>query len=206
MGSRLEIGGRTRATVVAAAMLVLGVGGTALAAFPDDPPNDPAYDPAEQGGPATCATTSAIKQQYYIYSFIPQCTPGATDAEGASGGSIDKAWRDFTTGDDGTLIAYIEGGVNWRLDAEELANKVFINPGELPPPTTKVNDGVFNAKDFADTEDANENGMVDPEDIIVRFSNGSDDDSNGYTDDISGWDFYNDQNNPATVDSEYDHA
>jgi len=192
-------------TAVAAA-LFLAAGSSALAAFPDDPPNDPSYDPAEQGGPGTCASTSAIKQQYYLYSFIPQCTPNATDAEDSSGGFVDAAWRDFTTGDDGTLIAYIEGGVNWRDRPEEIANKTFINPGELPAPTTKVGDGVFNAEDFADTPDANENGMVDPEDIIVRFSDGVDDDRNGYPDDISGWDFYNDQNNPATVDSAYDHA
>ena len=52
----------------------------------------------------------------------------------------------------------------------------------------------------------NGNGLVDPEDIIVRYSDGVDQDHNGYTDDISGWDFYNDQNDPATVDSKYDHA
>lgn len=206
MGTRLWKGGRKRAAAGAALALSLLAAGTALAAFPDDPPDDPSYNPAEQGGPATCATTSAIKQQYYIFGFIPQCTPGASDSEGASGGSIDEAWREFTTGDDGTLIAYIEGGINWRLDGEEMANKVFLNAGELPRPTTKVADGVFNAEDFADTEDVNENGIVDPEDIIVRFSNGKDEDKNGYTDDISGWDFYNNQNNPATVDSEYDHA
>lgn len=198
--------GRRRLATIAGAATLLVAGGTAIAAFPDDPPNDPRYNPAEQGGPPTCLTTSAITEQHYLYSFIPQCTPGVSDAEGASGGSIDKAWRDYTTGDSKTLIAYIEGGINWRLDPEEMANKVFLNRGELPKPTTPVADGVFNAEDFADTPDANSNGLVDPEDIIVRFSDGSDDDSNGYTDDISGWDFYNDQNNPATVDSEYNHA
>ncbi|MDQ3758900.1 MAG: hypothetical protein M3331_03010 [Actinomycetota bacterium] len=145
MANRLGIGAR-KVAAAAVFAVALAAGGTALAAFPDDPPNDPAYNPAEQGGPGTCATKSAIKQQYYLYSFIPQCTPGASDAEDASGGSVDAAWRDFTTGDDGTLIAYIEGGVNWRIDAEELADKTFINPGELPAPTTKVSDGIFNAK------------------------------------------------------------
>ena len=120
--------------------------------------------------------------------------------------SVDRAWRDFTTGDPGTKIAYIEGGINWHDQPEELANRVFLNKGELPAPTTPVGDGQLNAKDYADTKDANGNGIVDPEDIIVRFSDGRDDDHNGYTDDISGWDFYNDQNDPATVDSKYGHA
>src|SRR4051812_24299606 len=177
-----------------------------LAAFPQDPPNDPNYDPAEQGGQATCAHTAGDDEQHYLYSFIPQCTPNAKDPENAAGMSVDRAWKNFTTGDGHTVIAYIEGGINWRNEPRELANKVFLNGGELPPPTTLVNDGVLNARDYADTPDANGNGMVDPEDIIVRFSNGQDDDHNGYTDDISGWDFYNDQNDPATVDSTYNHA
>ena len=83
---------------------------------------------------------------------------------------------------------------------------MYLNAGELPPPTTPVNDGVLSAKDYADTPDANANGVVDPEDIIKRFSDGRDDDHNGYTDDISGWDFYDHQNDPATIDSAYDHA
>jgi hypothetical protein len=182
------------------------IAGTALAAFPQDPPNDPNYDPAEQGGQATCAQRSGDDQQHYLYSFIPQCTPNAQDPEGAAGMSVDRAWQEFTTGDAHTLIAYIEGGINWRDNPAELANKVFLNPGELPAPTTPVPNNVLNARDYADSPDANGNGLVDPEDIIVRFSDGVDDDHNGYRDDISGWDFYNDQNDPATLDSTYDHA
>jgi hypothetical protein len=178
----------------------------ALAAFPQDPPNDPNYDPAEQGGIATCAQKAGDDEQHYLYSFIPRCTPNAHDSENSAGMSVDRAWKDFTTGDGHTVIAYIEGGINWRNEPQELANKVFLNGGELPQPTTAVSDGILNARDYADTPDANGNGIVDPEDIIVRFSNGTDDDHNGYTDDISGWDFYNDQNDPATLDSKYDHA
>src|SRR5204862_1376315 len=117
----------------------------------------------------------------------------------------------FTTGNGHTVIAYIEGGINWHHDPKELADKVFLNKGELPPPTTpakgkKLCPDALCAADYSDTKDANKNGVVDPEDIIVRFSNLRDDDGNGYVDDISGWDFYNDQNDPATVDSTYDHA
>src|SRR5205085_7373557 len=36
-------------------------------------------------------------------------------------------------------------------------------------------------------------------------ANGVDDDANGYTDDISGWDFYNRQNNPHSQDVTYGH-
>ena len=191
---------------LAAVILAASTGSLAIAAFPADPPNDPGYAPAEQGGVETCATESADTQQHYLFSFIPRCAVNATDPEGAAGMSLDEAWRDYTTGDAGTVIAYIEGGINWHDQPRELANQVFLNAGELPEPTTPVGDGRLNAEDFADTPDHNANGVVDPEDIIVRFEDGADDDSNGYPDDISGWDFYNDQNNPATIDSEYGHA
>jgi FG-GAP-like repeat/Subtilase family len=187
--------------------MTLVAAGAAWAAFPQDPPNDPDFAPAESGPAATtCLTRTGDDQQHYLFSKIPQCTPNAQDPEGSAGMFVDRAWRDFTTGNPQTTIAYVEGGINWRNTPRELANKVFLNAGELPPPTTPVNDGVLSAKDYADTPDSNGNGLVDPEDIIVRFSNGVDNDHNGYTDDISGWDFYNDQNDPATLDSTYDHA
>lgn len=187
---------------------VLAMASGAHAAFPDDPPNDPEYDRAEED--QSC-TTSVNEEQHYFYSFLPRCTPGANDPDGASGMSVDKAWRDFSTGTPDTKIAYIEAGINWRRRPRELVDKVYLNDGELPDPSNPVGDGVLNARDYAvfdgdPTPDTNGNSVVDPEDIIVRFQNGRDEDGNGYTDDISGWDFYDDQNNPATVDGAYDHA
>lgn len=181
--------------------------GTALADFPQTAPDDPSYDVAEEGPPTTCATTPVSAELKYLYSFMPRCTPLATDPEDASGMSVDRAWRRFTTGNPDTVIAYVEGGINWHDSSiEELVDRVFLNRGELPAPTTPRDDGVLNARDYADTDDVNGNGLVDAEDIIARFSDGVDDDGNGYTDDISGWDFYSDQNDPATIDSAYDHA
>jgi hypothetical protein len=193
---------------VVTAAVTLGTAGAAFAAFPQDPPNDPNFAPAEAPPAATtCLTHSGDAQQHYLFSKIPQCTPNAQDPEGSAGMFVDKAWKQFSTGNPQTTIAYVEGGINWHGgDAPELANKVFLNARELPAPTTPVNDGALSAKDYSDTPDSNGNGIVDPEDIIVRFSNGVDNDHNGYIDDISGWDFYNDQNDPATIDSTYDHA
>nr|MBA2600155.1 hypothetical protein [Actinomycetota bacterium] len=200
MGARFV---RWCAVVVAASLCAAG---GARAAFPQDPPNDPAYDAQ---GP-TCIDG----KQYELFDSLPSCAPTATDPEGASGLSVDRAWRDFSTGNPETVIAYVEAGINWRDPnaVEELANKVYLNAGELPKPTTPAKGdadcgtGVLCAADFSDTGDANGNGDVDPEDLIVRYSDGRDDDGNGYPDDISGWDFYNDQNDPATNDSSYAHA
>ncbi|WP_019632753.1 FG-GAP-like repeat-containing protein [Actinomadura atramentaria] len=175
-------------------------------------PNDPSYAPLEGGG--DCSKVAG-REQHGLYSFLPRCTPNAKDPEGASGMSVDKAWRDYTKGSPDVTIAYVEGGVNWHNgDAAELADKVFLNTGELPKPQgsatyDKDGDGVVTAADYAEdprVKDANGNGRIDPEDLIAAFSDGRDDDGNGFTDDISGWDFYEDQNDPATYDSTYGHA
>jgi len=185
------------------AAVVLALPAAALGAFPQDPPNDPQYDRAEENPIEFCLDD----EQWELFDFMPICAPAARDPEGASGMSVNRAWRDFTAGNKETVIAYVEAGVNWRdEDAKELVDKVYLNAGELPEPTTADGDPALSASDYGDTPDTNDNELVDPEDIIVRFSDRKDDDGNGYTDDISGWDFYNDQNDPATVDSAYAHA
>ena len=208
---RLERSSRRRRRLSAAvAVCVVLLSGRALAAFPQDAPNDPNYAPAEGGG-AACAQTSVNQEERGLFGFMPACAPNATDPENAAGMSVDAAWRRYSSGSPKTVIAYVEAGINWQDAPEELADKVFLNSGELPKPTTprrgsKICGRALCAADYADTRDANHNGVVDPEDLIVRYSDGVDDDHNGYTDDISGWDFYDDQNDPATVDSHYDHA
>lgn len=91
--------------------------------------------------------------------------------------------------------------------------------GHPNDPYDRNADGIFNVKDYcpdwedeldcggtgdsrvrgeagtADT-DYNANGIIDPEDLIFKFSDGADNDSNGYTDDFAGWDTYEDDNDP----------
>jgi hypothetical protein len=83
---------------------------------------------------------------------------------------------------------------------------MYLNAGELPGATTPEDDGALSVKDYSDTKDSNGNGYVDPEDLIARFRDGRDTDKNGYPDDISGWDAYHDQPDPATYDSAYLHS
>jgi hypothetical protein len=223
--------------VVAAATLA-GSSAAALAAgFPLAAPNDPGYNPVELGYPASCLRQSVNSEQHYLYSFMPRCAPFAHDPENASGMSIDKAWSTFTTGQPDIVLAYVEGGINWHdSDVRDLANKVFINAGELPWPQDAsgnehgtydlVSDGVVNADDYARdprVQDSNGNGLIDPEDLIVAFGHCQitdrrigpagcpadgrfDNDDNGFANDVSGWDFYDHQNDPATYDATYGHA
>ncbi len=85
-------------------------------------------------------------------------------------------------------------------------------------------DGIFNVQDYTratghqqpvfakvcDTRlklkgDVNGNGILDPQDLIAAFSDGKDDDGNGYVDDIAGWDFFHNDNDPAD-DVHYGHG
>src|SRR5260221_8705927 len=95
-------------------------------------PNDPAYAPAERN-PLGGATFNA--EQWHLYDCIPQSAPVATDPENASGMSVNKAWVAFGTGRSDVIVTYIEGGVNWRINAStDIRRKAYLNCGELPPP------------------------------------------------------------------------
>ncbi len=73
-------------------------------------------------------------------------------------------------------------------------------------------DGIFNIEDYCadprvsetDGDDPADN-ILDPSDLIYAFSNGIDDDGNGYVDDISGWDMFWNDNDPYD-DTRYSHG
>ena len=74
-------------------------------------------------------------------------------------------------------------------------------------------DGVFNLRDYscdgsvqADTpKGVGPAGMFEPQDLLIAFSDGVDDDGNGYVDDLVGWDFLDDDNDPFD-DVQYGHG
>ncbi|MEW6442739.1 MAG: FG-GAP-like repeat-containing protein [bacterium] len=137
---------------------------------------------------------------------------------GVTGMSVERAWE-ATTGRPDVVIAVLDSGILWD-DPEigYLVDKFHLNDGELPPPEggpaeggdphDRNGDGVFNMEDYAGDErvpDSNGNGIRDPEDLILAFSNGADEDGNGYVDDICGWDLVDDDNDPRD-DVSYGHG
>ena len=64
---------------------------------------------------------------------------------------------------------------------------------------------LFEASEGHPKGDRNNNGVLDAGDLILNFSDGVDDDDNGYVDDISGWDFMKDDNDPYD-DTRYGHG
>lgn len=136
-----------------------------------------------------------------------------------SGNGQDVAFR-YSTGRFDVTIAVLDSGIIW--EAWEIINKIKLNENELPRPqkadgtTCSADDcngdGLFNIQDFAgdarvkkeagiDTADS----VLDASDLIATFSDNKDDDSNGYIDDISGWDFLWDDNQ-AYASNRFDHG
>lgn len=139
---------------------------------------------------------------------------------GVTGMSVDLAWQ-TTTGRPDVLIAVLDSGIIWNDigDMQQLRRKVHLNRHELPLPQTAAgatkpdldqpfhnpdaydlnDDGVFDVSDYAAdarVTDRNANGLLDPQDLILTFSDGTDGDANGYVDDIAGWNFLDNDNDP----------
>ncbi len=170
-----------------------------------DPPNDPGYD-----------------GQWNLWSYVPdewvQKNPDFRKAEISMGTGIhaDRAWQ-RTIGDRRVIIAVLDSGIRWNHS--DLINKHYLNKGELEhfkPGGGDVfdfnGDGIFNIQDYLDadpslatTSDLNGNGVFDPGDLIALASDGVDDDNNGYIDDISGWDFLWNDNDPYD-DTDFGHG
>jgi len=140
----------------------------------------------------------------------------------AAGMSADRAWHK-TTGQRSVSMAVLDSGMRWRN--RDLREQVRLNAAELvacPPPgamasqpeTFDVNhDGFFNIRDYdlANLADWNNNGIRDGQDLIqgtlegVACSNGVDEDGNAFVDDIAGWDFFWDDNDPSD-DADFGHG
>jgi len=146
----------------------------------------------------------------------------------------DRAWQ-MTTGDRRVVIAVLDSGINWderdlveqyyinvaELQAEGLDERCLpqIPEGFEGDPLDPNGDGYLSMADWThllDAEDAatlleeiddmgNDNGVAEPGDLITFCSDDVDDDGNGYVDDISGWDFHHDDNDPSD-DTRFGHG
>jgi MYXO-CTERM domain-containing protein len=100
--------------------------------------------------------------------------------------------------------------------------KHYLHAPELPFPQDadgadvgshdRNGDGVHNIDDWAEDPRLDPaagvdraDDILDPSDLIATFSDGVDDDGNGYIDDISGWDFFWNDNDPYD-DTRYGHG
>jgi hypothetical protein len=177
--------------------------------------------------PDSAQQAPGVKTQYAECSQLDQQGRNANLKAGdpacsqISGVRADTAWK-YSVGSPQVSVAVLDTGIRWQ--DPELVNKVRLNKGELPLPqhANGTNcasydcngDGAFNVKDYVDdprvsvsagddTSDtgSNADSFLDPSDLIASFSDGSDGDANGYLDDIAGWDFFDNDNDPYDASS-----
>lgn len=191
-------------------LLVVLVVPVALVSSPRDARADVPY-------PGCLLPVCTNPYDYAAYLFLP---PGVLPDDyvfnpaNPSGGSAWKyqtglgmgivdAWQ-LSTGRPDVRVAVLDSGIRWR--ERQVAAKLAPNRGELPEPCPGWDcdgNGVVNPDDWAGVDcgpdvvlDHNLNGFLDGQDLIVACSDGVDDDANGFVDDIAGWDFFENDNDP----------
>jgi hypothetical protein len=144
---------------------------------------------------------------------------------------VDTAWT-VTTGRPDVRIAVLDSGFEWNDGVNaDLRFKTWLNRGELPQPDRAGPDlvGGVDCGSYADAHDANGDNVfnlrdyacdsrlrkdmprnvnakeLDPQDLLIAFSDGDDDDGNGFVDDMVGWDYLDDDNDPYD-DVQYGHG
>jgi len=190
-----------------------------------DTPDDPAYDQAEPDDEDGVASTNVYDEQFGFFGFPSSRTRlSAIYHEGPdqakpmiSGFNAAGAWK-LERGRPRVAVAILDTGIKW--DREGLRTQVRLNEGELPLPSALGascpspgadpydcnGDGVFNVSDYAGSTVSPSAGphgsaQLDPEDLIATFSDGTDADGNGFVDDVAGWDFFDDDNDPWDASS-----
>ncbi len=165
---------------------------------------------------------SDLEEQWNLISYVAEeYRDTVREEEHAIGSGLgaDRAWR-TCTGRTDVLVAVLDSGIKW--DKDRLIDKHWLNVGELPLPRLEDGseaeshdvdgNGVVNIRDWdldptiditAGVDSADD--MLDPSDLIHSLSDGVDDDGNGFVDDIAGWDFMWNDNDPYD-DTRYGHG
>lgn len=130
-----------------------------------------------------------------------------TSRVNAFGSQAGEAWEEGATGSMNVVVGVIDTGIAYtHID---LYQNVWLNQREIPL-SFRGNlfdadrDGLITFRDLnkaanaAFVRDVNGNGRIDAGDLLndSRWENGIDDDQNGFRDDLIGWDFANNDNDP----------
>ncbi len=161
------------------------------------------------------ASIAAVERaQVVSVSVLPNDTSFASQYSlsntGQTGGTsdadidADQAW-DTTTGSLKIAVGIIDTGIDYRHP--DLYLNIWLNQGEIPTALGVVDtnsDGIITFHDLnasansTKVSDLNSNGYIDAGDLLndSRWENGLDEDNNGKLNDLIGWDFVNNDNDP----------
>lgn len=131
----------------------------------------------------------------------------ATTRKNAFGSQAGEAWAAGATGSTKVVVGVVDTGIAYTH--ADLFQNVWLNQREIPISFRSSladvdGDALITFRDLnsklnaAFVKDLNGNGRIDAGDLLndIRWENGVDEDSNGYRDDLIGWDFVNNDNDP----------
>ncbi len=125
----------------------------------------------------------------------------------AFGSQAGEAWARDIVGSTSSIVGVVDTGIDYRH--VDLYLNIWLNQKEIPTALRSAladvdRDGLITFRDLnnsanaAHVSDINANGRIDAGDLLndSRWENGADEDRNGYTDDLVGWDFFSNDNDP----------
>lgn len=162
---------------------------------------------------------SEIEESSEIFIALASNDPGYTGGSlwgmlgdtgtvrNAFGSQANEAWARGDVGATSSVVGVIDTGIDYRHP--DLYLNIWLNQREIPT-TLRARlsdidtDGLItfrdlnNAANASYVRDYNRNGRIDAGDLLSdsRWENLVDDDGNGYRDDLIGWDFVNNDNDP----------